>query len=70
MVGVREWDEGMGVMLATAGEGYPKRSPELASRLVVRALNECGHNQTSVDLLDLLAWVRAHRPDLWAEANK
>jgi hypothetical protein len=55
MDGVTEYTEGYGVRLVeTTGAG----------RLVVNALNEAGHNCTAVDLLELLAWVKANRPDL------
>ncbi len=33
-------------------EGYPV------------VLNEGGHNGTAVDLLDVIAWVKANRPEL------
>jgi len=35
-------------------------------RPVVRATNEAGHNCTEVDLLDLIAWIKANRPELLA----
>lgn len=40
------------------------------SRLVVRAYTESGYNWTDVDLLDLIAWLRANRPDLLATSAK
>lgn len=33
-------------------------------RICVIATNEGGYNSTAVDLLDLLTWLRANRPDL------
>jgi hypothetical protein len=34
---------------------------------VISASNEGGHNGTWVDLLDLIKWLRANRPELLAE---
>jgi hypothetical protein len=53
MIGVREYSEEMRVRLDIVGD-----------RLVIYALNECGFNSTKVDLLDVLAWVKANRPEL------
>jgi membrane protease subunit (stomatin/prohibitin family) len=33
-------------------------------RLVIRAYNEGGYNCTTVDLIDVIEWVKKHRPDL------
>lgn len=52
--GVREYGEEDTVELRVDGRG----------RLCVVAINEGGYNSTWVDLLDLIAWLRAHRPDL------
>ena len=38
-------------------------------RAVVRAYNQGGHDLTEVDLLDLLRWLAANRPDLLREAG-
>lgn len=57
MQGVREYCEGMEVALVHY------------ERLVVKARNEAGFNCTQVDLLDLLAWVRKHRPELMRESE-
>ena len=68
MNGVTEYAEGYEVRLVeTTGayDGISKERPG-AGRLVILALNEAGHNCTEVDLLELLAWVKAHRPDLMA----
>ena len=45
---VREWVEGLPV------EVWVNR----AGRLVLRALNEDGHNSTEIDVSDLIAWFR------------
>lgn len=37
------------------------------TRLVVQAFNAGGWDSTSVDLLDVLAWVKENRPDLLNE---
>ena len=68
MDGVTEYAEGYGVRLvettgADAGLGKPH---EGAGRLAIKAFNEAGCNCTEVDLLELLAWVKANRPDLMA----
>lgn len=39
-------------------------------RLVVRAFNESGYNSTEVDLLDVLEWVRQHRPELLCDVAR
>lgn len=57
MAGVREYSADYPVEL---------REDEDNGRLVIRAINEGGHNVTHVDLLDLLAWLRSRRPDLLA----
>lgn len=57
MGGVREYCEEMPVRLCTHDTPNGKR-------LVVGALNECGHNGTEVDLLDLIAWVKKNKPEL------
>jgi hypothetical protein len=54
MEGVREYAEGRAVVIAETADGRP----------TVVAENEAGHNNTQVDLIDLLAWVRANRPEL------
>jgi hypothetical protein len=55
LVGVREYGEGQPVSLVA-----DKDNP----RLCIVAVNEGGHNSTSVDLLDLIQWVHANRPEL------
>jgi hypothetical protein len=54
MHGVTEYAEGLDVRLQLEDNGRP----------IVSAYNEGGFNGTSVDLLELLAWLRANRPDL------
>ena len=54
MHGVTEYAEGLDVKLQMEDNG----------RLIVSAWNEGGFNGTSIDLLELLAWLRANRPDL------
>lgn len=63
--GVREYAEGYGVELVETN-GYYQENGEYrdAGRLAVRAFNEAGHNFTEVDLLDLIAWLKANRPEL------
>lgn len=52
-------------------EGHPAQVTEDldCGRLVIEALNEGGHNGTSVDLLDVLDWAEAH-PEVIAEARR
>ncbi len=57
MHGVTEYAEGLDVKLQVEDNG----------RLVVSAWNEGGFNGTSVDLLELLAWLKSNRPDLIEE---
>ena len=61
---IPEYCEGFPVEI---GAAPTHRGP--GSRLVVRAYNEAGHNQTNVDLEELLAWVWANRPDLILKAQ-
>ena len=70
MIGVTEYGEGDEVRLVetrgTYAGGVPEEERIGLGRLAIRALNEAGHNCTEVDLLEVLAWVKAHRPDLMA----
>lgn len=68
MEGVTEYAEGYGVRLVETAGSYVGlgRPREGAGRLVIKALNEAGRNCTEVDLLEVLAWVKANRPDLMA----
>jgi hypothetical protein len=50
------------------GEEYAVELAEKNSRLVVKAYNEGGYNFTTVDLLDLIAWLKANRPNLLVES--
>lgn len=63
MTGVGEYAEGAGVELkytdsSTCNEQRGER------RLVIKAYNEGGYNCTLVDLLDLIAWLKANKPEL------
>ena len=70
MNGVTEYAEGMGVELTqTRGayqNGVPDERREKRGNLVIKARNEGGYNCTEVDLLELIAWLKEHRPDLLA----
>ena len=50
----------------TYTSGKPEPEWPGRGRLAIKALNEAGYNCTEVDLLELLAWVKANRPDLMA----
>jgi hypothetical protein len=67
MSGVTEYVEGYEVRLVeTTGAYFSGRDGTRPGRgrLAIMALNEGGHNCTEVDLLEVLAWVKANRPDL------
>ena len=68
MNGVTEYAEGYEVRLVETTGTYVGDKPETEwpgrGRLAIKALNEAGHNCTEVDLLEVLAWVKANRPDL------
>ncbi len=70
MTGVTEYAEGYDVRLiettGTYSIGKTEQEWTGRGRLAIRALNEAGYNCTEVDLLELLAWVKANRPDLLA----
>lgn len=70
MHGVREYCEQypVALLLVPPDSKMPEYgpSPTEGPRWCVRALNESGENSTSIDLLDLIRWLRAHRPDLLA----
>ncbi len=34
------------------------------TRWIIRASNEGGYNGTNVDLLDVIAWIKEHQPEL------
>jgi hypothetical protein len=53
MKGVREYAEKMDVELQYVNDRY-----------VIYAMNECGHNCTMVDLLDVLEWVHKTLPTM------
>jgi hypothetical protein len=54
MDGVREYGEEYSVELEERDNG----------RLVISAFCEGGYNGTTVDLLDVIAWVKRNRPEL------
>lgn len=60
MSGVHEYCEGADVLLVEAVNVIGQK------RLAVRAWNQAGYDCTEVDVLDLLAWLRANRPELLA----
>jgi hypothetical protein len=60
MTGVREYAEEYPVELREVEEG----------RLVIQAWNESRHNFTQVDLLDLIAWLKKHKPELLDQAPR
>ena len=68
MEGVTEYAEGYPVELVQADGIYESFTPKEKwvgnGRLVIRALNEGGNNCTSVDVVELIAWLRANRTDL------
>ena len=68
MSGVREYCEQypVALVLVSPDSKMPEYgpSPTEGPRWCVRALNASGEDSTSVDLLDLIRWLRAHRPDL------
>lgn len=53
--GVREYAEEYDVKVET--------DPE-TRRWVVTAMNEGGYNSTSVDIIDLINWLKANKPEL------
>jgi hypothetical protein len=52
---IREYAEEMPVKILTDEDN---------GRLVIQALNECGHNLTLVDLIDVIEWVKVNMPEL------
>ena len=68
MEGVTEYAEGYPVELIKKIGIYESATPVEKwvghGRLVIQALNEGGNNCTSVDVLELIAWLRTNRPDL------
>lgn len=65
MHGVTEYAEGYIVKLGIEEAKNTKRG----DRPVITAINEGGFNSTSVDVIELLAWILEHRPDLIDEAK-
>ena len=73
MTGVSEYAEGFEVELVQTNgrykHGVQDSEREGSGRWVVRAKNEGGYNCTEVDILDLVDWLRQHRPDLLETPN-
>jgi hypothetical protein len=71
MLGVTEYCEGLDVSLErTSGvycHGLPEEQWLGRGRLVIQALNEGGYNATQIDLVQLIKWLRANRPELLAQ---
>lgn len=62
MAGVREYAESYPVHLRVE---EPSDGNQLARRrVVIDAVNEAGHNGVAIDLFELLAWLRAHVPEV------
>ena len=68
MVEIREYGDGGDVEITEAElDEYGTRSTEFKQgdkRFVIIATNEGGHNNTLVDLLDVIAWVKENKPEL------
>lgn len=60
MTGVREWSNGN----FGEGVGYPVCLCEEKGRLVINAYNPGGYDDTMVDLLDLIEWLKQNKPEL------
>ncbi len=45
-------------------EGYEVKIDYVGDRPVVAAMCKAGYDRTLVDLLDLLEWVKANKPEL------
>jgi len=56
MEGVREYGDGLPVELLWDRHHQ---------RWVIEAMNEGGQARTSVDLIDLVEWLKEHRPELF-----
>jgi hypothetical protein len=41
----------------------PEDQQDGEGRWVIRASNECGNNCTEVDVVELISWLRANRPE-------
>ncbi len=69
--GVREHGEGYPVELCRSWVTVPEQdraktgsSMMQTGRWCIYASNEGDHNSTAVDLFDLLAWIKANKPEL------
>jgi hypothetical protein len=67
LAGVREYAEGYPVTIHTEPPYIEPRhgwqGPH-ESRVVIKAVNEGGHNLVLIDLKDLIGWLHENRPDL------
>lgn len=62
---VREWNEELPVELVLLPRGTRSLNSVLPEdRLVVCGYNEGGYNRTCIDLLDLIGWLKKHKPEL------
>lgn len=64
---VREYVEGYEVELKIRYELddiWEKYNPDIKYRWTIEALNEGGYNRVSIDLKQLLRWVKKHKPEL------
>ena len=64
---IREYEEHYEVEIESYDGGYKELNehvPELEGRLSIVAYNEGRHNNTRVDLLDVIDWVRQNAPGL------
>ena len=50
-------------------DDYAPKLCEDNGRLTIVATNEGGYNSTSVDLLDLISWIKENIPDLLTETD-
>ena len=68
MSGVTEYCERFQVSLKRTSGVHCYLLPEEQwpghGRLVIQALNEGGHSSTEIDLVQLIEWLRANRPEL------
>lgn len=62
--GVTEYAEGFPVELRELSIEEPGATLLREGRLVVVALNQGGFDNTAIDLLELISWMKDNRPDL------
>ena len=65
---IGEYSEGLTVEIdcitLTDRDSTQRGHPIGSRRWVVRAFNEAGFNQTNVDIVDLVEWLRENKPEL------